>query len=62
MDIVVPYEKQSTGMLATTAEEFSERIHEVLSMSQSQRHDIQVRSLCGFRQVMVVFRRAHVQT
>jgi len=35
-DIVVPYKGKPTGYLATTADEYAERIHEILSMEPNE--------------------------
>ena len=40
-DILVPYQgDKTTGYLATTADEYAERIHEILSMSKAEAFEI----------------------
>lgn len=39
-DIVVPFQGKPTGFLATTADEYAERIHEILSMSETEASQI----------------------
>ena len=40
-DILVPYQgDKTTGFLATTADEYAERIHEILSLSDSEASEI----------------------
>jgi len=39
-DIVVQYQGKPTGFLATTADEYAERIHEILSLSETEASEI----------------------
>lgn len=41
-DIVVPFNGQATGLLASTAEEYARAIEQVLQMTEQQRYELQM--------------------
>ena len=41
MDIVIPYEEQRTGLLASDAKSYADAMHEILSMDRSEQDAIQ---------------------